>query len=101
MCALPHSNQHWRLLCASPLGLREQQDNDLLRTVCREVEHCLGSMRAVVYCKYAGVEWKNKEGFFRVSNAPEGHPWQGKIVCMDWDAFCTECLEDDENERAT
>lgn len=51
-----------------------------------------------MHCKYAGMEWENKEGFFRVSNAPKGHPWQGKIVCMDWDAFCTKCLED-ENER--
>lgn len=43
-------------------------------------------------CPQAGVPWKNREGFFRVAHAPEGHPWTGKIVCCDWDAFCTKCL---------
>jgi len=49
----------------------------------------------MVECIYAGCEWVNQEGFFRVLNTPTvDHPWYGKIVCMDWDAFCTKCRDE-------
>jgi len=51
----------------------------------------------MVDCKYAGGEWTNQEGFFRIAHAPEGHPWSGEIVCIDWDALCTRCLEETAN----
>jgi len=50
----------------------------------------------MVECKVAGMEWTNQEGYIRITNTPtKEHPWYGKIVCCDWDAFCTKCMEDE------
>ena len=47
----------------------------------------------MVYCEMVGGEWENKEGYMRITHAPEGHPWHDKLVCCDWDTFCTKCLD--------
>lgn len=56
----------------------------------------------MVKCPVAGVEWTNREGFFRMQNTlTDEHQWKGKIVCMDWDAFCTLCLENQSSKETT
>ena len=39
-------------------------------------------------CKFADG-WKNKEGWLVLN---------GKLVCLDWDAYCTECRLDNSND---
>lgn len=51
----------------------------------------------MVECPVAGIEWENKEGYFTVQHAPEGHPWIGKVVCIDWDYFCTKCRDEEKS----
>jgi len=42
-------------------------------------------------CKFA-EGWINKEGFF-TPTVDKNHPWYEKIVCCDWDAFCSDCMD--------
>lgn len=39
-------------------------------------------------CEFADG-WKNQEGWFVI---------QGKLVCADWDEFCTRCRIDDSED---
>jgi hypothetical protein len=34
--------------------------------------------------------WINEEGWFAASN--------GKLVCIDWDEYCTKCRKDDSKD---
>jgi len=40
-------------------------------------------------CKFA-EGWKNREGWLVMSN--------GKLVCLDWDEYCTKCRVDDSKD---
>ena len=40
-------------------------------------------------CPFA-ENWKNQEGWLVLVN--------GKLVCLDWDEFCTECRTDDSKD---
>ena len=44
-------------------------------------------------CPYAGEEYQNNQGWFQVEHVSGEHPWNGKWVCVDWDAFCTLCQD--------
>jgi len=35
--------------------------------------------------------WKNEEGWLVTED--------GKLVCLDWDAFCTKCRTDDSRDH--
>lgn len=39
-------------------------------------------------CPFA-KDWKNKEGWFE---------FNGKLVCLDWDEYCTKCRVDDSED---
>lgn len=43
-------------------------------------------------CPYAGENYKNKEGWF-TPTVKENHPWHNKLFCIDWDAQCILCME--------
>jgi hypothetical protein len=40
-------------------------------------------------CRFA-EGWKNEEGWLVMDD--------GRLVCLDWDEFCTECRVDDSND---
>ena len=52
--------------------------------------HCSASEDdEVSECKFA-EGWKNQEGWLVMSN--------GKLVCLDWDEYCTECRVDNSKD---
>ena len=53
-------------------------------------------------CKFA-EGYINKEGFFRATMPVKFEYFKGdkSIVCKDWDAFCTLCLENQSSKERT
>lgn len=43
-------------------------------------------------CPFAN-NYENKEGWFKFTAIKDHHGYN-KLVCIDWDAFCTRCLEE-------
>ena len=49
----------------------------------------INRMKTKIICPYAD-DWKNEEGWLVTDD--------GKLVCLDWDDYCTGCRVDDSSD---